>query len=127
MTWYAAGLILAIKLKSGNQDVFPVLENVVIVEAENFDKAREKAKMLGKNEALSGNNLIYCGQPAFMEFMGIRKIKKTHSLDDDEIGSSQPKNGTEIIEFYFEINGKNELNKFCDGKRVQVDYVDDDE
>lgn len=128
MSWFAASLVSTVKLKVGIQNSYPVSETVCLIEAVSFDEAEAKARALGELEASAGDDLTYCEQPAYREFLGIRKLKLTHNLEhDDEVGSARPSDGTEIIESYFEIKDETNLLAFAAGKRVTVDYVDDDE
>lgn len=48
MTWYAAHLVECLRLDSGKQDAFPVLDNIVLVRASDPDEAYAKAEALGK-------------------------------------------------------------------------------
>lgn len=128
MSWFAASIVTVVKVAFGDQDTFPISETVYLVEASSFHEAELKAKKIGEIEARAGDDLTYCGRAAFREFLGVRKLKLTHNLtEDDEIGQAQPSDGTEVIESYFEVENEAECLAFATGKRVTVSYVDDDE
>jgi hypothetical protein len=128
MSWFAASIVTVVKFRDGAQNCYPVFETTYLVEANDFNQAELKANKLGELEAMAGDDLTYEGRPAFREFLGVRKLKLTHSLAaDDGLGSVQPMDGTEISESYFEAANEADCVALAKGKRVTVSYVDDDD
>ncbi len=128
MTWYGASIITTIIVKEGTQDVFPVFEDVYLIEAENREFAYEKAKNLGLQIQNADDTLQFNGIPAKCEFLGIRKLRSIYNgAETGDVDTSPPVSGAEITHSYFEISNKEDLKKFAEGKRINVDYLDDDE
>ena len=50
MSWFAAHIIMAVKLKGGDQSRFPVWENIVLIGASSVDEANTKAEQRGRQE-----------------------------------------------------------------------------
>lgn len=50
MGWYAAHVIEYIKLREGQQDSFPVTENILLIEAPSYEAAYQEALRIGKEE-----------------------------------------------------------------------------
>lgn len=66
--WYAASIIMLVKFKDGNQDKYPVWENVVLIKASSGDEALELAEKRGREEEgerlqHQGNRLPRAGHP----------------------------------------------------------------
>lgn len=126
--WFAASVLKAVKASEGDQRTFPVFETVFLIEADDFDEAEQSALQLGAAEVQASDDLTYCGKPARLELLGIRKLKLTWSPDlKSDPGTRPPVHGTEIIESFFEVEGEESLRALSSGKRVTVSYVDDDD
>lgn len=125
MTWYAAHIIEAIELKEGIQDIYPVYENVFLIEAENTDIAFEKATVIGKKES-ADSELELNGKPAIHVFKGIRKLIEIDNPMEVHIEPSNdpPVHGTEITYSYFEVQSPEDMAKLIEGKEVQVEYIE---
>ena len=48
--WYAASIIMLVKFKDGNQDKYPVWENVILIKASSDDEAIKKAEKEGREK-----------------------------------------------------------------------------
>jgi Domain of unknown function (DUF4288) len=57
MAWFSAHIIIYTKFKDGIQDVFPVYENIVLIEADSSETAFEKAKVIGSGMKATRNLL----------------------------------------------------------------------
>ncbi len=119
MTWYAANSIMYTEFKDGNQDYYPIYENIILIQAQNekeaYTKAKERAK---KDEGDSSGTYLYDDRPANIVYAGIRKITK---CDDSD---SPPANGTEITYSELEVDSEDQLSKLINGDPVTVLYKD---
>ena len=117
MKWYAASIIISIKYKDGNQDAYPLMENVVLIQASTDDEAYEKAaKRALAYEGDADDTFCWEDRPANAVFVGIRKM--IECVDSD----SQPGDGTEITYSMMEVDSENALKKLIDGESVAVLY-----
>ena len=75
MKSYAAHAVLVIEFKEGDQDEYPVWENVYLISAgtpeQAFERAQERAK---EDEGDSHGTFTWDGRPATFRFVGIRKL-----------------------------------------------------
>src|ERR1700726_422501 len=119
MSWYAASVIMWVKFKDGNQDCYPVWENIYLVQADSHDEARTAATAFGKAGAGdSGGSFIWDDRPAEWIFGGVRKT--TTCTDPDE----RPSHGTEITYSEFEVATREELERLISSDAVDVRYVE---
>jgi hypothetical protein len=44
MSWYAAHIVMRVKLKAGRQERFPVWENIILIQAGSEDEAFARAE-----------------------------------------------------------------------------------
>lgn len=122
MPWFAASAIMYIKFKDGNQDSYPIWENVFLVEADSPEKAEEKAIELAKQgEGDSQNSLTWGERPATWVFAGLRKLLTVSHPDIHDTKLD----GAEITYSEFEIDDKKSFQKFVDGKDVTIKYYSD--
>src|SRR5262245_54372216 len=120
MPWYAAHLIEYIKLREGVQKMFPILENIVLIEANNPEEALKEADRIGK-EFYSGpdETLRLNDEPADSVFGGVRKVVECQDIwprGDDDL---PPGHGTEVSYSMFEVDIE-ELNDLIKGKEVTI-------
>jgi len=116
--WFAAHVIMYFKFKDGNQDTYPVLENVFLVEAPSAEEGAEKAAQYGRaDEGDSRGSLTWGDRPATLTYAGIRKLVQVGCSDDDK-----PTDGVEVT--YSEMNVKDAQTfaKLVEGKPVVVRY-----
>lgn len=117
MTWYAAHTIIYTKFKDGNQDRYPVYENIILIEAKTVEEAFEKAAKEGKDqEGDSQGSLTWDDRPATHVFAGIRKLI---SCVDKE---NRPNDGTEVTYSQLEVESEEALSKLVNGDPVTVLY-----
>jgi hypothetical protein len=117
MTWYAAHSIMYVRFKDGNQDKYPIWENVILIEASSDDEAWDKAKIRAKeDEDEKGSESFWDDRPAMIIFAGIRKI--VLCLDPED----RPTHGTEITYSQMELDSFDSLSKFLKGEEVSVKY-----
>ena len=117
MKWYAAHVIMHIKFKDGNQDCYPVWENIYLVCGNSNDEAFEKAENIGKEwEGDSLGTLTWDERPATWVFAGVRKLIE---CDDS---NNRPNNGTEITYSQFLVKNKESLDLLVNGEIVDITY-----
>lgn len=121
MPWYAAHAIMYVRFKDGQQDHYPVWENVLLVKAEDGDAARRKAVAWAKQgEGDSENSFRWDGRPATWVFAGLRKvISVSHSGLNDV-----PGDGDEITYSEFDLADEQSLKALVGGDETTVKYVD---
>lgn len=119
MKWYAASAIMYNKFKDGNQDFFPIWENVILISANSFDEALKKAeKRALQDEGDSHGTLEYNGRQAYMTFAGIRKVIECECNDSEE----GPIDGTEITYSHLIVRDAKDFDKLINGDSVIVQY-----
>lgn len=117
MPWYAASAIIYTKFKEGNQDRYPVWENVILIEAESSNEAHKKAIERAKmDEGDASGTYYYDDRPASMVFAGIRKIITCEDSND------RPRDGTEITYSTIEVYSEEDFSKLVNGEPVTVMY-----
>ncbi len=119
MIWFAAHVIMAVKLKSGRQKRFPVWENVVLIEAGSEDEAFRKAEEIGRQgEGDDDGTFRWGGKPASWVFAGVRK------LTECALAGQRPEDGSEITYNELELDSQESVESFAAGNAVPVRYND---
>jgi hypothetical protein len=119
MKWYIAHIIMYTKFKDGNQNKFPVWENIVLIEADTPKEAYQKAKLRAKNdEGDSSNSYYYDDRAATWVFGGIRKL-----VDCEDV-TIVPSDGMEMTYSTLEVDNEENLNRLIKGDSVLLKYVD---
>jgi hypothetical protein len=121
--WYAASIIMLVKFKDGNQDKFPVMENVVLIKASSGDEATEKAEEKGREiERDSHGTFTWNNRPAEWVFAGIRKVLTAANTTPVR---NRLSNGTEVTFSEFELESEEAFKKLINGEDVMVHYEED--
>jgi hypothetical protein len=111
-----------VKFKDGNQDSYPVWENVILVEAPTPEEAEEKAIRRAKDvEGDSSDSFAWNQRPATWVFTGLRKLISVSHPDSDE----KELDGAEVTFSEFEVTTEAELNSLVNGEDVKVLYCAD--
>ena len=117
MKWYAAHIVMYTKFNEGIQDIYPVWENVVLLQSNSDEDALEKAILHGKEEeGDSDGTYKYNNRSATWVFAGVRKI--IECVDPKE----RPSDGTEITYSDFTVESYEALQKLANGKTVTIVY-----
>jgi hypothetical protein len=75
MSWFAAHIVMFVKVTGKRQRRFPVWENIVLIEADSEARAFAKAEQRGRlDEGDDGGSFRWGGQPASWVFAGVRKL-----------------------------------------------------
>jgi Domain of unknown function (DUF4288) len=115
MSWFAAHVIMAVKLKNGQQSRFPVWENVVLIEARSEDEAFRKAEELGRRgEGDDDGTFRWGGKAATWLFAGVRK------LTECAYTGAQPGDGSEITYNEIELESQEAVASFAAGEPVPL-------
>ncbi|MDM8530750.1 DUF4288 domain-containing protein [Anaerolineales bacterium HSG25] len=119
LNWYVAHAMMVMKFQDGNQDLYRVMENVILVSAESDKEAAEKAVQRAKEDEVDiDDDYTYDSRPITWEFVGLRKLITCVFPEE------RPTNGTELTYSEFEISDKEEFEKYINGDTVTVVYYD---
>lgn len=119
--WYAASIIMSVRFKDGNQDKYPVWENVILIKASSDDEAIKKAEKEGREaEGDSRGTFTWDDRPAEWVFAGIRKLMAVENLN---AGKDILTDGTEVTHSQFVLEDEDAFKRFINGKDVMVLYV----
>lgn len=122
MKWYAVHVIMFFKVKRGKQQVFPVWENIYLVNAKGPAQAKRRGEALGRAEEEDG--LTWEGKPVTMVFGGIRKVMSC-AADPTRPGPSDVKklyDGVEATFNAYAVASRKDLNALIAGKNARVVY-----
>lgn len=121
MPWFAASAVMFVKYKDGNQNNYPVWENVHLIQATTPEVAQEKAIRRAKeDEGDDSGSFTWNQRPATWVFAGFRKILAvSHPGDADEL------DGAEVTFSEFELSTEAELSALVNGEDVRVLYCED--
>jgi hypothetical protein len=119
MNWYAAHLVMYVRLKGTPQDRYPIWENVVLVKADSEEKAFTQAECRGREDAGDDDGSFrWGGVAATWVFAGVRKL----TLCQD--ANSRPGNGTEVTFIEMEAASLDAIEKLVSGKPVSMRIAD---
>ncbi len=119
MKWFAAHIIMSVRLKSAEQSRFPVWENVVLIAAESERAAFDKAEEYGRQEEGDDDGTFrWGGRPARWVFAGVRKLAECAVLD------ARPDDGTEITFTELELDSEEAVKQLASGEPTPVKYND---
>lgn len=123
MTWYAASIIMGMKLVGEEKYPIRVYENVVLFEGDKKD-VLNKAKTYAEKEARANDDLRIEGKSAKMVYVGIRKLINISNPEPLDIDKDQPVDGTEITYSEFEILDEDSLRLLAQGEAVTLTYIE---
>jgi hypothetical protein len=117
MSWFAAHLIMFVRLKERPQTKVTVWENIVLLRADSEHEAFAKAEQRGRDdEGDDDGSLLWDGQPATWVFAGVRKL--TLCQDPDK----RPGDGTEITYTEMQVDSEQAVRKLVEGQSVALRY-----
>ena len=117
LNWYAAHAMMVMKFQDGNQDLYRIMENIILISAESDEEAVDKATQRAKEDEVGvEDDYTYDGRPITWEFAGLRKLITCVFSEE------RPKNGTELTYSEFELSDKESLEKYINGDVVTVVY-----
>lgn len=100
-----------IRFVDGEQDHYPLWENIYVVEADSHDSANAAAVELGR-AACEASECVWEGRPAMMEFAGVRKTVQCEMRF--------PESGAEMTYSEMTATSKDALDKLIHGEPVEV-------
>jgi len=117
--WYAAHIVMYVKLKDGTGGKTTIWENVVLIKAASEEEAFAKATQRGHaDEGDDDGTFRWGGKPARWLFAGIRKM----TLCDDP--EKRPGDGTEVSYTEMEVESEQAVWKLLEGKPIAVRLKD---
>jgi Domain of unknown function (DUF4288) len=122
MAWFAASVIVAMRVKKGRQKKFPVFENVYLIEAKSPREAHKKAVDIGKSEEVADESLTLGGRPAAMVFVGVRKVIAVMHRFPGAPSAGRPRHGTEVTYSLLELKSARDVSRLAKGRPVTVFY-----
>ncbi|WP_353928947.1 DUF4288 domain-containing protein [Okeanomitos corallinicola TIOX110] len=106
-----------VKFADGNQNKYPIWENIILIEANSDEEALEKAETRAKeDESESEDDFTWENRSASLIFAGIRKLISCNNPDEN------PHHGTEISYSQMEVKTEDELSKLVKGESVTIIY-----
>ncbi|MEX0701161.1 MAG: DUF4288 domain-containing protein [Planctomycetales bacterium] len=119
MSWYAAHIIMTVKLKSGAQRRFPVWENIVLFSAKSEREAIAKAEEHGRlEEGDEDESFTWGDRPATWVFAGVRKVTECVAFGDS------PGDGMEVSYNELELDSREAVRRLAAGEPTAVRYND---
>lgn len=122
MAWFGVHVVLSLRFKDGEQDVFPAWENIYLIEAEDAEGAERKAALIGQEqEGDASGTLTWNDRPSELISLGVRKVvsvSNPHS-PPDEIGD-----GVEVTYQTLEFETRAALDTYASGGVAQMKSLD---
>jgi hypothetical protein len=122
MPWFAAHAVMWFRFKDGVQDYCPLWENILLIEAADFEEAERKAGDLAREEEGDSDGSLTCDdRPVTCIFAGLRKVVTVSHRESSE---ERPQNGDEVTYSRFEVSDEDTVRRFAAGETVKVEYVE---
>lgn len=123
MAYYAAHIVVYFRCKDGQQPSFDIWENIVLIEADSFEQAAQKARRIGKQQESNPDpTLTFFGKPAEIVFAGVRTITHCIYQDMNSQASVRPGDGDEITFSTFSVASEDDIRKLVADEAVDVTY-----
>jgi len=124
MTWYAAHIVIGMKIVNAEAGPISAYENVVLIEAKTSQEALAYATGVGEAEANLDDGLEVDGMPAKRIFAGVRKLITVSNPESLDLEEDRPSTGTEITYSEFEVENIDALFHLGSGESVIVHYLE---
>jgi hypothetical protein len=119
MSWFAAHLVMYVKLKHHHQEGYPLWENIILIKAASEAEAFAKAEQRGHDEEGDDEGSFrWAGKPARWVFAGVRKVALCQDAE------KRPNDGTELSYTEMEVASQEALDKLLAGEAVSVQLMD---
>ncbi len=115
--WFAAHLVMYVKLRHEKQDRYTAWENVVLIKAGDEREAFEKAERRGREDAEEDESFRWGGRPARWVFAGVRKLTSCES-------AGRPDDGAEITFTEIQLDSEQSVLKYARGEPVTLTAAD---
>jgi len=124
MAWYAAHLIEYFKVKEGHQDIFPVWENIILLQADSPTEAIKLAQQMGEEKySVPDDSWHVDDKPAVKIFLGVRMVVECDN-DDIDNPDAELKSGTELTYIKMLVASEDDVLKLARGDSVTVTRED---
>jgi hypothetical protein len=119
MNWYAAHLVMVVKLKGRPQRSFPAWENIVLVRAASEQAALAQAESLGRASAGDDDGTFrWGGKDAAWEFAGVRKVTEC------AFAGAKPTSGDEVTYSELVFDSLANAKRYARGAAMSVRHDD---
>ena len=121
MPWFCAHAILYVKFKDGNQDTYPIWENVYLVEAADEKEAWQRAiQIAARAEGDHNGTFRWEDRPAEWVFAGIRKVLSvSHEGEAGKLASGDELSYSELTAVDLAA-----MQQLVAGEAVNVEYTE---
>jgi hypothetical protein len=121
MTWYAAHAVMFVRFADGVQDHYPVMENVLLIEAADDDAAHALAVERARAGEHDSSGTYTCdGRRAAFVFAGIRKIVRVAHCSAAEV----PGSGDELTWSMYALPDRQALDRLVADGEVDLRLVE---
>jgi len=115
--WYCVHVMMRVVTANSDNDPIAIWENVYLVRADDDRAAMARAKEIGAaHEGDAGGTLVWDGQPARLEYAGVRKMIKP---DEEELAD-----GVELTYNEFIVARYADVGQLLRGERTSVEIVE---
>jgi hypothetical protein len=121
--WFASHLLFSVRFQQGNQDHFPIVERVVLIEAFDHEEARDRAaEMVEREQGEGSGDRRYNGHAAELVYLG---VKKSIVLATEDGGTEITLQKCQDLT-YWEYDAMNEDNiiRLRKSEAVDVKYIE---
>ncbi len=118
MKWYVAYCLMLFRFRDGNQDTFPLWENLILIRADSHEQAGHKARDRAKRDELDEPSTTWDDRPVTTEFVGVRKTVECQD------GSDRPGDGTEVTYNELSVATREQFDALLAGDEVTVVLAD---
>ena len=122
MKWYGVHVVMAVRFKDGNQEIFPAWENVYLVHAQDGPDAEAKAAAIGNsNQGDSSGTFTWDERPASWVYMGVRKMIEVSNAAStvNELGD-----GAEVTYSTLEFATEQALMLYASGEPTELRAIE---
>lgn len=121
MKWYGASVVIWMRKKDYEPNKpCQFWENIILVHAATPEEALAKAESRGRLDAVKDDTMRIDGEPAELEYVGIRKMIEVMSLDNTD----QPVDGAEITYSLMIAANRAALVDFATGKEADITHIE---
>lgn len=134
MPWYAAHVVILFEFRDGQQDYYPIEENILLIEAADDQAGWREAERRGELYALDDPSERWNERPVRRRFAGVRRLVEcvVGPVPDDEdrpelpyFGDppERPSHGLEVTYSFYRIESKEDFDLFVDDESADITYV----
>ncbi|WP_338847478.1 DUF4288 domain-containing protein [Massilia sp. W12] len=122
MLWFGAHIVMRVFYKDGDQDNCLVMENVILISANDDEEAEQKAETIGRSlEGDSEGTFTWKNRPAYWGFVGVRKLVE---IRNSKSSNDEVDDASEISYSILDIESVELLRKFMEGEEITLKVVE---